>query len=168
MPLGKDISTYRIDGLVDTWSGLDRPRKEKSLSSAGNVSQCSLYEYTCVWCVLCYCYGYCVELLVSFALLYFIVCSQVQKFRTQGSQAAWYNGYALLVFRRCPFRKPARTPDICNFNVVFHIQVEKFRASSFICPRELLHNFPIYHTHIIFVFYVIYSLMYWQLRKIKH
>ena len=121
-----------------------------------------------MWCVLCYCDGYCVELLVSFVLLYCIVCSQVQTLRTQGSQAAWCKGYALLVFRRCPFRKPSRTPDIRNFNVVFHIQVEYFRASSFIFPRELLHNFSIYHTNIILVFYVIYSLMYWQLRKIKH
>lgn len=43
--------------------------------------------------------------------------------------------------------------------MVFHIQVEKFRASRFVSPRELLHNFSIYHTHIILVFNAIYSLM---------
>lgn len=69
MPLGKHLSTYHIGGSVDTWSSLDRPRKEQSLSSAGNVSECSFYEYTCMWCVLCYFCGYYVELLVSFVLL---------------------------------------------------------------------------------------------------
>jgi hypothetical protein len=166
MPLGKDLSTHRTGGSMGTWSSLDRPRKELSLSSAGNVSECSLYEYT---------YGvYCITAAATTSnCLCLLSCncvnsSQVQTFRKQGSQAAWCNGYALLVFRRCPFRIPARTPDIRNFNVVFHIQAEKFRASNFISPRELLHNFSIYHTNIILVFYVIYSLMYWQLRKIKH
>jgi len=169
MPLGKDLSTYRIGGSVDTWSSLDRPRKEQSLSSAGNVSKCSLYEYTCMWCVLYYCCGYYVwTACVFFLIVIVLTAHRLRRFERRDHREAWCNSYALLVFRRCPFRIPARTPDIFNVNVVFHIQAEKFRVSSFISPRERLHNFSLYHTHIILVFYAIYSLMHWESRKIKH